>query len=625
MIHIRNAHLSYGDQILFNDVSLAFLQDQRIGVLGRNGTGKSTLLKIIAGEAQLDEGTVDCDRHKKVGYMPQEVVLLSSKNVLEEALSVSEVYTVGEQEKKSLESRLEGEADAETVERYAAVHEQFTAYDAALALERTERVLTGLGFTRKMFEQPVAELSVGWKMRLVLAKLLLEDADFYLFDEPTNHLDLPTKQWFFDFLKQGTFGFLMVSHDRHYLDRACDYILALERSKAHFFRGNLSAYLKEAEQQQRVLETAYHRQQKEITRKEATIERFRAKSSKAKMAKSMERQLGKMERIEIEPIMPTLKVRFPQAVRPGSVVLTLSEVEHAFESNALFKDVTGTLARGERVALVAPNGTGKTTLFNLIAGKYQLQQGDISCGHNVNYAVFEQDQMRALNPKNTVLEEILMAIGDVSESAIRTLLGSFLFRGETIFKKIAVLSGGERNRVAMVKVLLAKANLLLLDEPTNHLDLYAKEVLLQALLQYEGTILFVSHDHSFLESLATRIWELTPQGLNDYPGTYESFLEYKKSQIEVPGQTSKAQGGDGHLQDITPTGKESHMLRKEVRALETKIARLERDIEVINQSFVKLEYGSDEYDLAAQKLKAAKQRLGELMVQWESLMSGTAV
>ena len=447
MIHIDHASLSYGEQTLFDDISLNINQKQRIGVLGRNGTGKSTLLKIIAGQGYFDEGTITVDRHLKIAYMPQEMVILSTKNVMDEALSVFEESMTREKEKLDLEVRLaEGDADHELVERYTALHEDSTSFDAANARAQTERILKGLGFSASMYTQPVAELSVGWKMRLVLAKLLLEQADFYLFDEPTNHLDLPTQEWFFDFLKAGKFGFLLVTHDRYYLERACDYILALEHGKAIFYRGNLSSYIAMREQQQEVLHSAYEKQQKEIARKQATIDRFRASASKAKMAQSMIKQLDKMERIEIEPVLPSISLSFPPTTRPGHIVLSLHHVSHAFDGRTLFKDANANVQRGDRIALVAPNGTGKTTLFNLITGKLPLHHGSISFGTNVQYAVFEQDQLRALNPKNTVYEEILQAIPDVTEAVIRTFLGCFLFSGDAIHKKISVLSGGERNR-----------------------------------------------------------------------------------------------------------------------------------------------------------------------------------
>ncbi len=616
MIHLRNASLSYGAQKLFDDISVAFLQSQRIGVLGRNGAGKSTLLKVIAGLEPLDDGSVDIDRNKKIGYMPQEVVLLSEKSVLEEALSVFEVFRILETDIKALEERLDA-GDGSVLEQYSELHEKLSTFNAAQARERTEKILKGLGFSRDQFDQSVAELSVGWKMRLALGKLLLEDADFYLFDEPTNHLDLPTKEWFFEFLKQGRFGYLLVSHDRHFLDKASDCILSLERSQARLFYGNFTAYLEDEEAQRRVLEMAYHRQQKEITRKEETIARFKAKASKAGMAQSMMKQLDKIERIEMEPTLPKIKIMFPQPVRSGSQVLTISKVAHAFDGKQLFDGVNGVVNRSDRIALVAPNGTGKTTLFNLITGTYGLEKGSIAFGHNVQHAVFEQDQLVALNPNNTIIEELLQSVTQVTEGAIRSFLGCFLFSGDAIHKKIKVLSGGERNRVAMVKVLLQKANFLLLDEPTNHLDLSSKDVLLQALKQYEGTILFVSHDRSFIESLATRVWELGPTGLYDYPGTYESYVDFKKASQEGNQAQSFTQPQTNGSAEKPKQGKEAYEQRKEIAALVNKIARVEREIEELTQEFATIEYGTKAYENAAWKLRQKQNLFKDLSEQWE--------
>jgi len=614
MIHITNAHLSYGEQVIFDGLNLTCDQGQRIGLLGRNGSGKSTLLKAIAGSLSLDEGAISIDKNRSVGYMPQEVVLLSQKTVFEELLTSSKAYQAITYEKVTLENEMATSSDETLVERYAELLDAYTPHEAALAKESAEKILLGLGFFRERFDQPVAELSVGWKMRLVLAKLLLEDADFYLFDEPTNHLDLPAKEWFFEFLKEGRFGFLLVTHDRHYLDKACDAILALERGTTVYFKGNYTQYIAAEKQRREVLESAYNRQQKEIARKKATIDKFRAKSSKARMAQSMMKQLEKTELIELDPIEPTISFRFPPVQRAGNIALTIEDIRHSFDGKELFKNVSGSIKRGEKVALVAPNGMGKTTLFNLLTSTYALQGGSIVFGHNVTTAVFEQDQLKALDFNKTVFEEVVDNVS-VSESVARSFLGSFLFSGDTIKKKISVLSGGERNRVAMVKVLLSKANFLLLDEPTNHLDLFAKEVLLQALQQYDGTMLFVSHDHAFLEDLATRVWELTPNGIIDHLGTYESYLAYKRTCEEVP--TKKGAPKEAPQK----SNKKQYAERKKMASLEKSIARQEKQIAEITESFHSITYGTDAYDTASNTLKKAKTKLEELSKQWEMLVS----
>ncbi len=611
MIYITNAHLSYAGQTIFDELTFTCGDGQRIGLLGRNGSGKSTLLKVISGLIKLDEGSVTIDKYAKVGYMPQEVVMMSDKSVFEEILTASKAYQALIYEKVALEKQMETSADEALVSRYAELLEQYSTLDVARAKESAEKILKGLGFTPKGFEQPVAELSVGWKMRLVLAKLLLEDADFYLFDEPTNHLDLPAKEWFFDFLKQGSFGYLLVSHDRHYLDKACDGILALEKGTATYFVGNYTQYVAAEKERRENLEKSHARQQKEIAQKKATIERFRAKASKARMAQSMEKQLNKIEVIELEPLEPTISLRFPPAVRSGDVALTIQKVQYSFDERLLFKNAFGTIKRGEKVALIAPNGTGKTTLFNILTGSYPLQGGDVTFGHNVTTAIFEQDQLKALDPEKTVFEEVLDSV-EIPDSIVRSFLGSFLFSNDSVKKKISVLSGGERNRVAMVKVLLKKANFLLLDEPTNHLDLFAKEVLLQALQQYNGTMLFVSHDHSFLQNLATRIWVLTPDGIIDHLGTYESYLEEKRLQENPPIEhASKKHSPEKIAKD--------HSQTKRLMNLEQSILRQEKQIASLENTFAGLTFGSKEYDTAVMTLKQSQRKLATLTQEWEEL------
>jgi ATP-binding cassette, subfamily F, member 3 len=623
MIQVHDLSLSLGTQTIFDTISFVIGVRQRIGVLGRNGAGKSTLLKMLAGLIAPDNGEITLEKGKKIAYMPQEVTLLSEKMVYDEAFEVFSHFVALEQRKKELEALLDsGISSLQAIEEYLGVQQELEMFDFSAARARTERILKGLGFTDAMFVQPVATLSVGWKMRLILAKLLLQEADFYLFDEPTNHLDLVTKGWFFDFLKNGRFGFLLVTHDRYYLDHACDTLLALDRGKAAFFNGTFTEYVQYKEKEREMQEAAAERQRKEIARKQETIDRFRASASKAKMAQSMIKQLEKIEIIEIESLLPTIKLSFPPVTRAGTTVVGMRNLQQSFEDRVIFESISAEVQRGEKVALVAPNGTGKTTLFNLITGKYSLQKGAVTFGHNVSYAIFEQDQMRALNPKSTVFQEVLAACPDITEATVRSFLGSFLFSGDTIHKKIEVLSGGERNRVAMVKVLLQKANLLLLDEPTNHLDLYAKEVLLQALQKYEGTMLLVSHDHDFLNKLATRILELTPTGLYSYPGNYDAYLEQKRASTVMNHNGTSGFNGSlkKELQSTVSSGKELFALRKEIASLEDKIGRMEREIESINKLFLTYVYGTSEYKDTFNKLDSAQKSLKECMHKWELLV-----
>jgi len=618
MIQLNNISLAYGEKVLFNAIA-GQLRSQKIGLVGRNGAGKSTLLKVIAGLTQLDEGSVSIERDKTIAYMPQELVIESKKNVFDEAYSVFETALKLEQEKEQLEQKLETASDnaVELADRYSTILEQLTLFDKAKSLARTEELLLGIGFTQNMWHTSVTQLSTGWKMRLVLVKLLLQDADFYLFDEPTNHLDIVSKEWFCEFLKSFRGGFLMATHDRHFLTIACDHIFELERGNGTLFTGNFNAYLQQKEAIQSATHAAYNRQQREITRKQRTIDRFRASASKARQAQSMIKQLDRMERIEIEPPLPTVNIKLKTPERPGKIVLDINNVSFAFDDKKLFTNACGTIMRGQKIALVAANGVGKTTLFNLIANKYKLLSGTIEQGHNVHMALFEQDQTRVLKPESTIFEEVISAVRNVSDAMIRSLLGAFLFSGDDIHKKIKVLSGGERNRVAMVKVVLQNANFLLLDEPTNHLDLYAKEVLLQTLQQYNGTMLFVSHDHDFIEKLATDIWELTPNGINVYEGDYESYLWRKKQEEQSQDHTPHALLVK---KPETPRNtKKDHELKKACRKLENKINKLEKKLEQLSNELIQHTYGSAEYKKIETTITQTQQELATTAQEWQSM------
>ncbi len=623
MLILNNILLSFKDRTLFDNLRISIDYREKIGLLGRNGSGKSTLLKVIAGQQYLDGGSVTYDKKKKIGYLPQELILSSNKSVFDETMTVFAEFLQLQDEAHSIENELSEGADDllanQLMERYSAIQEQLIQFDATAVNTKADTILRGLGFSEKQRNQTVDSLSVGWKMRVVLAKLLLQDADFYLFDEPTNHLDLPAKEWFLSLLKNASFGYLLVSHDRYFLEKACEKIIEIERGIATIYKGNFASYLVQKEERQERLRSAYAQQQKEIERKQKTIERFRFKASKAAMVRSMSRELNAMDRIEIESMLPKISFSFGPVTRAGNVVLTVKNVGHAFADNRLFQNMSCTIMRGKKVALIAPNGMGKTTLFNLIAGKISLQEGSITFGHNITTAYFEQDQTRVMNKDNTVLQEVLDACSKVPESRIRSFLGSFLFSGDETEKRIGQLSGGEKNRVAMVKVFLQNANMLLLDEPTNHLDLYAKDVLQQALQMYQGTILFVSHDHDFVQHVADTILELTPNGLHLYNGDYESYL-YQKQVAQLSQQQDHLQKAGASKKE---TGKDTHQqrqLKKQLGALESQIKKLEAKRDALGERLSTLTYGMQEYDEILAKLTAIDQELAQKNDEWEQIM-----
>lgn len=522
-------------------------------------------------------------------------------------------------------SRIHTNSDNEKImEELAELHEQLASLNPDYALAETKKILMGLGFTQQQFKQSVGTLSIGWRMRIVLAKLLLQKADFYLFDEPTNHLDIVAKQWFLQFLKKSSFGFMIVCHDRYFLNQVCDYILELERGNGKMYTGNYSTYERQKESELEQLEKAYNLQQKDIANKLVTINRFRASATKAKMAQSMIKALDKIERLELPPSHKHMSFSFGPLTQPGRTVLRVLNAGYSFGSKIIFEHATFEIERGEKVALIAPNGAGKTTLFNVITGKYPGFSGTINFGHNVKHAIFDQDQNATLDGKRSILENIIEACPNKSEQSIRTFLGSFLFSAGDVNKKVQVLSGGEKNRVGMVKVLLQDANFLLLDEPTNHLDIPSKDILLTALQQSKATIFFVSHEQDFINQLATRIIELTPTRALSYHGNYESYLYQKQeqSQLEAGSEIKKpvvAPAPDPEKVEAALSHKEQYQINKKLQSTEKKIEKLEQEIATIQEQFAQLQWGTQEFTAAQQQLNALQQEHEQQFALWETL------
>lgn len=617
MIQANSIHLSFGNRVLFDSISFDINENQKIGLIGANGSGKSTMLEVLVGIQPLDEGSISIPKGKKIAYLAQEVVLASQMSIIDEIMTAFEHINKLKTELELLETQLAQEIEVD-LERYAELHEQLADSEPDAMKAEAKKMLLGLGFKDTDFDRPVSELSEGWRMRIVLAKLLLQKADFYLFDEPTNHLDIFAKDWFLEFLKSAPFGFMLVCHERHFLDAVCKQVYELERGKCTIYQGNYSKYLVQKERNLEILQSQFHLQQKEIKQKEETINRFKASASRAKQAQSMMKQLDKLERIEIPPGPRTINFSFPPIARSGSIVLKVEHVGHAFDGKQLFSNVDFEIERGQKVALVASNGVGKSTLLNLINGKLKLGQGKITFGSGVTYTLFDQDQNRALDQKKSVIDNIEgHCPPGTTTAAMRSMLGAFLFTGEDVYKKIEVLSGGEKNRVGMVRVLLQRTNFLLLDEPTNHLDLDAKRILLEALRNYEGTILFVSHDRAFLNDLATRVIELTPNGIISYMGNYDEFLYYK-NQIAQPVAVEKK--NQAIAAERKPATNDFETAKK-INTLERKIQQLDKKIKDQELAFAELRYGTNEFKRADEALKALQAEHKQTMQEWETLLN----
>ena len=619
MIHINAISLHFGERSLFDDISLTIDHTDRIGLVGRNGSGKSTLLKAINNPAILDGGTIAIAKDKRVAYMPQEVVLLSDKTILEEAFGAFDRIEYLQRRTAELERIVqEDHHNTKAIDQLIAAHEELALLEPDQSLAQTKRVLNGLGFKEEQFDKPVSTLSVGWKMRIVLTKLLLQKADFYLFDEPTNHLDIVAKDWFIDFLQNAHFGFMLVCHERYLMEKLCDSIFEIELGKGKRYNMRYHAFEVQKEHDLALLTQQQTQQQKEIKHKRRTIDRFRASASKAKMAKSMERALDKIELIELPPSPKDIHFTFKDPIRPGRIVLEVKNASHSFGDRQLFKNVCAQVERFERVALIAPNGVGKTTLFNLIIGNLPLQEGSIEFGYNVHPTIFHQDQHTVFALEDSILNNVLNKVANKTETQVRSMLGSFLFTKDDVDKPFKVLSGGEKNRVAMATVLLQDANFLLLDEPTNHLDIYAKDILLNALKAYKGTLLFVSHDHDFINGLATRIIELTPSGTFSYQGNYESYRLHQESRSHQKDKAAANATKNDRAINATQE-KNNTANRKQIQKLERTIERLEKQIDKQEHTFAELTWGTSEYTKAEEKLSTLKDELARAMQEWEAL------
>ncbi len=548
MIHVEGLTKRFGERVLLEDVSWHVKKRDRIGLSGPNGAGKSTLLKMLAGLEEPDAGSIRMASDTTIGYLPQDGIVHKGRTLLEElTLAFTELLAL-KAELHQIEDALAhdegaGAAHDKLLERYAEVQERFKhlggyEMDGAIA-----DVMRGLGFRLEDQARRCEEFSGGWQMRIALGKLLLARPNLLLMDEPTNHLDLPARNWLEEYLADYPGSVVLVSHDRYFLDATVKRVTEVGLRTLTDYHGNYSHYVVAHGAAMDRLREAHRRQSEEIEKAEAFINRFRYQATKARQVQSRIKLLDKVERIEIPPERKKIRFHFPDAPRPGRVLMELKGIRKVYGANVVLDGVDLHVERGDRVALVGPNGAGKSTLMRIIAGVDRPDGGERIEGHKVVLDYFAQDQAAVLNPARTIYEEMSAGSPTTMVPMIRTILGGFLFSGDDAYKKVAVLSGGERNRVALARMLLNPSNLLVLDEPTNHLDLDSKEVLLDALLDYTGTIVFVSHDRYFVDRLATRVVDVGGGQALYYPGGYEDFLYYKKQRaagVEVALPKAKA-------------------------------------------------------------------------------------
>ena len=566
MLQLSAAGKRFGPKLLFEDANWLITPDERTGLVGGNGTGKSTLLKVLAGIETLDYGQLTRVKGMTLGYLPQDGLALRGKTVFAECLSVFDHLFALEAEAEQITHTL-STADPKSKEylaaadRYSDIADQLHVHDIYTLDSQVGAVLGGLGFSKEDWERKTEEFSGGWQMRIALAKLLLQKPSLLLLDEPTNHLDLESRNWLENYLHDYPNAFILISHDRYFLDVTVNKTVELWNKRMHTYHGNYEKYLTQKEERRTQLMNAYKNQRDRIDALEAFINRFRYQATKAKQVQSRIKELEKIERIEVPEEESTIHFSFPQPPASGRTVIEVSHLSKNYPmpdggTKKILEGVSFQIERGDRIALVGANGAGKSTLIRMLSGLEGPTSGEIRLGHNVLADYFAQDQYKVLDPDARMLEDITGSNPRVDVVTLRSLLGCFMFSGDDVFKQLGVLSGGERNRYAMAKMLVSPANMLLLDEPTNHLDLRAKDVLLDAIAKFTGTVLFVSHDRYFIDGLATRVFEVEDRRVHIYPGNYEDYL-YRKA--GGPAKTSAAladgsmSGGRSSASSASPT------------------------------------------------------------------------
>jgi ATP-binding cassette subfamily F protein 3 len=526
----QNVTFEFGARCILQDATWHIQVGERIGLIGYNGTGKSTLLKLLVGDYQPTLGSMERSRETTIGYLHQDLLSFdTSDSIHQVALKAFAPILKLEKEIEELGQELEKTGDEKILLEYSEKLHQLETADGYTIHNRTAEVLQGLGFTNQDLERPYREFSGGWRMRVLLAKMILEQPDLLLLDEPTNHLDLPSIEWLEKYLLHYRGAVVIVSHDKYFLNRMVTKVVELYQEELHFYTGNYAFYEKEKISRMELQQKAFENQQDYIRQQERLVERFKAKASKASMAQSILKKLNKLERVDAAQLVrPALRINFSVDKTPGKVIATVKNIQKSFGENSILTNGNAEINRGDKIALIGANGKGKSTLLRILAGTESIQQGERIDGHNVEQSFYAQHQLEALHLQHTILEEMLHCGSQLTELELRSLLGCFLFSGDDIDKKIKVLSGGEKARVALAKVIVSKANFLLLDEPTNHLDLHSCELLIEALNRYQGTLLLVSHDRYFISKTATVIWEIENGEIKEFKGGYDEWVSWKE-------------------------------------------------------------------------------------------------
>ncbi|HEX7361592.1 MAG TPA: ABC-F family ATP-binding cassette domain-containing protein [Bryobacteraceae bacterium] len=628
MLQLSGAGKRFGHKLLFEDLDWLITAKDRTGLVGDNGSGKTTLLKILAGIEALDYGSRSATKGMRIGYLPQDGLPVSGRTVFAECMSVFAEAKDLERELETLTTRMSeidpaGEEYRQVADRFAHAEAEFRARDGYALEAQVGTVLGGLGFRREDWRRQTEEFSGGWQMRIALSKLLLQKPNLLLLDEPTNHLEIEARNWLESYLVNYEFAYVLISHDRYFLDVTVTKIAEIWNKKVTFYSGGFEKYKQQKAERLAQLEAAYKNQQDRIQQLEAFINRFRYQATKAKQVQSRIKELDRIERIELPPQEKTIHFSFPQPKPSGRVVAECKNVAKSYGEKHVFSGVNFIVERGDRIALVGVNGAGKSTLIRILSGIEPLSSGTYTLGHNAQPDYFAQDQYKALDANARILDDLSEAAPRVPQTELRSLLGCFLFSEDDAFKRIGVLSGGERNRYALARMLVHPSNFLLLDEPTNHLDMRAKDVLLEALREYSGTIVFVSHDRYFLEHLATRVFEVADGEVRVYPGNYADYLWRKQGGAEQAPALDDVQAAAYPDESVRREQKRINpiklkQMQDDAKRLEARISELETEIQQSELAFSDFA-GPEEAQRLANMLEAQRAELERAMADWEDV------
>lgn len=626
---------SYGVDVILENVTFHMEDKEKTAIVGVNGAGKTTLFRILTHETNADSGEIYLKKEATMGYMAQNQQIDSTRTIYEELLSVFAEILTAETRLREMEnemSQLQGKELSDKMEEYAALQHFFEQQDGYGYKSRLRGVLKGLGFAESEFDRPMQQLSGGQKTRVYLGKLLLSRPDLLLLDEPTNHLDIASIEWLEDFLKTYEGAVLIISHDRYFLDKIVTKVVEIENKKSTVYQGNYTQYMQQKAVYREIAQKAYENQQKEIKRQQEVIRTLRQfnREKSIKRAESREKQLEKVERIDRPEALPAqMRLTLTPRIISGSDVLHAEELSKSYGGHRIFQHVNFDVRRGERVAIIGPNGVGKSTLFRMLLGEVSSDSGLMRFGTNVHVGYYDQEQQK-LDSTKTIFDEISDTYPMLTAGEIRSMLAAFVFTEDDVFKQVSSLSGGEKGRVSLAKIMLSKANLLMLDEPTNHLDMFSKEVLEDALNRYEGTVIYISHDRYFINKTAQIILELSPNGMTRYEGNYDYYLEKKAQRERIAQQQTVAQNTQTAAPQTVSDTKAEWLKQKEQQAAErkqaAKVARIEKQIEETEEKIAALDTqmaeNSADYTKAQElftQRQALEQTLEDLYQQWEEM------